>query len=378
MIVLVSLTELILYVCFSILFGSFIMYLIPEEKKPPIIIPKKVLYLATILIPVAAIFPVLRTVEILSSGMGLWLVLKNVLFTFVIGKAWVFITLISAILIRILVSKEFMKSRSLTLSALVLTFTMLLGYTWSSHAASITEWNGFITHTLHFLSVTIWIGILLIVSWFSKSRAHWMNFLRWFTPVAITCLIIAVVAGYFTMSIDINSYDDPNASILQEYQNSLIVNYGQALLIKHLFVISLILFALLNGVLFRKLHENDSFNPFKWARLESIYALIVFGVTAFMGQSWPPHQIYSLLKTSGASPLFTAVNGGDSISTITKADFNVTFHFGFESYLFFLLSLLFMITTILAAKKRQSLVASILSSLLMVLSAYYGLMVAVQ
>jgi putative copper export protein len=382
MTLLISLTEFILYICFSLLIGSIVLQLVPENKRPLLNIPNKILYLAAGLIPLTAFLPVISTAEILSADNGFWFILKNILFTFDIGKNWLFIALISTILIRVLVSKQFKTNKNLMTLSLLLILLMLLGYTKSSHAATITEWQGFLFHTLHFLAITVWIGILLVVSWFSKNKNNWFTFLKWFTPVAVVCLIITFIAGYFTMGIDINSYDDPSASILQEYKNSLIVNYGQALVIKHILIISLVLFAILNGILFRKRHNQDSFNPLRWARVESVYALIVFGLTAFMGQSWPPHQIYSLIKSYGPSPLFTAIYGGEVVNTIEQAEmskmFNVTVSFGLPSYLLFVLSILFMIITVFAASKRQSIFASSISSLLMILSVYFGIMIGIQ
>ncbi|KAB8139158.1 hypothetical protein F9U64_01850 [Gracilibacillus oryzae] len=379
---LVSLSEFILYICFSILIGALILFMVPENKKPPMYIPKKILYLAAGLIPIAAFLPVFQVAKILAGEYSLWLVLKNVLLTFEIGNAWLFISFVSIILICVLLAKNLKTKLHLKAWAIVLTLLMLFGYTSSSHAATITEWQGFVFHTLHFLSITIWIGILLVVSWFSKNKSNWLTFLKWFTPVALICLIITIVAGYFTMEIDINSYVDPNATILQEYQNSLVVNYGQALLLKHIFIISLILFALINGILFRKKYNQDSFNPLKWAKLESVYALIVFGLTAFMGQSWPPHQINMLIKTDGASPHLNALYDGEIINSMQNAKsmeiINVTTSFGFESFLLFGLGFLFMVVATFAAVKKRSVFVSTLSSLLMVLSIYFGIMMGIQ
>ncbi len=312
----------------------------------------------------------------------MWFIFKNVLLTFEVGQSWVFITLISALLIRVLLPKNFKSNPILLGLALLLTLLMLVGYTRSSHAASITEWQGFLAHTFHFLAVTVWIGILFVASWFSKTKENWLRFLKWFTPVAVVCLVIVSVAGYFTMSIDINSYDYPNASIFQEYQNSLTVNYGQALLFKHLFMVSLVLFAIINGIIFRKRNNDASFNPLKWARLESIYALVIFGLTAFMGQSWPPHQIYSLIKSYGASPLYTTFTQSDLVETIQNAEslkiFNVSFSFGPMSLLLGIMGVLFTAITIMAAVKRESVAMTSSATLLMVLSFYFALMIGVQ
>ncbi|MCG3419714.1 MULTISPECIES: copper resistance D family protein [Oceanobacillus] len=379
---LISLTEFLLYICFSVLIGYFILSLVSESKRPTIYIPRKVLYLAAGIIPIASFLPVFSTANILAGDYDFWLVLKNVVFTFEIGKAWLFITLVSIILICVLLAKNFNSKTHLITWALVLTLLMLFGYTRSSHAATITEWQGFLFHSLHFLAVTIWIGVLFVVSWFSKNRNYWPAFLKWFTPVAIICLATTIIAGYFTMVIDINSYDDPNATVLQEYQNGLIVNYGQALLLKHIFIISLVLFAFINGILFRKNNNQASFNPLKWARAESAYALIVFGLTAFMGQSWPPHQIYMLLRTEGPSPLFKTIYDGEIVDVIQNANssdiFNVTVSFGMESYLLLGLGLLFMVLTVFAAVKRNSVFLSTFSAFFMVLSMYVGIMLGIQ
>lgn len=379
---LISLTEFLLYICFSVLIGYFILSLVSESKRPTIYIPRKVLYLAAGIIPIASFLPVFSTANILAGDYDFWLVLKNVVFTFEIGKAWLFITLVSIILICVLLAKNFNSKTHLITWALVLTLLMLFGYTRSSHAATITEWQGFLFHSLHFLAVTIWIGVLFVVSWFSKNRNYWPAFLKWFTPVAIICLATTIIAGYFTMVIDINSYDDPNATVLQEYQNGLIVNYGQALLLKHIFIISLVLFAFINGILFRKNNNQASFNPLKWARAESAYALIVFGLTAFMGQSLPPHQIYMLLRTEGPSPLFKTIYDGEIVDVIQNANssdiFNVTVSFGMESYLLLGLGLLFMVLTVFAAVKRNSVFLSTFSAFFMVLSMYVGIMLGIQ
>lgn len=379
--ILITITEVILYICFSILFGALLLALVPETKKPPVYIPQRLQILAAALIPVAAFMPVFDVARTLGAGMDLNFILQSVLFSFEIGQAWMLILIISLVMMIVLLGKNLSDNKQLNFWALLLALFMLLAYTKSSHAATISDW-GFLWHTLHFLGVSVWIGILLMVSWFAKNKENWSTFLKWFTPLALTCLFVVIVSGYFTMSIDIASYDDPNASVVQEYSDSLIVNYGQALFLKHLFIISLIMFAVFNGILFRKKSEVDSFNPFKWARAESVYALIVFGLTAFMGQSWPPHQLYSLINTEGPSPLFQAIYDGEMITTIQNAGqtgiFHVAMSFGLESYLLFAMSILFLAVMIFAAVKRHSIFAASFASLLMMLAVYFGVILGVQ
>src|SRR5690606_1005796 len=102
------------------------------------------------------------------------------------------------------------KSRVLTGTALAFTFILLLAVGWASHAASLTDWSGFVFHTLHFTAVTVWVGILLMVSWFSATPKNWLLFLKWFTPVALSCLAIVIGSGIFimTLAVDITEYQD--------------------------------------------------------------------------------------------------------------------------------------------------------------------------
>lgn len=64
---LVSLTEFILYICFSLLIGSLILYIVPEDKRTTLNVPKKLLYLTAILIPITVFFPFFRTASILAG-----------------------------------------------------------------------------------------------------------------------------------------------------------------------------------------------------------------------------------------------------------------------------------------------------------------------
>ncbi|WP_281975096.1 copper resistance D family protein [Halobacillus litoralis] len=382
MVLFVTLTEFLLYISFSILFGSTILLLVPEKYKPDLHIPKQLLYIATGTVFITALFPVIRTAEIFSTERNMWFIFKNVLFTFDVGQSWVFIAVISVILIRVLLFKGYKTNPWLLGTSIFLTLLMLLAYTKSSHAASITEWQGFYAHTLHFLAVSVWIGILFMVSWFSKDHRNWGDFIKWYTPVALICLIVVSVAGYFTMSIDINSYDNPSASVFQEYQNSLTVNYGQALLFKHLFIISIVLFAVINGIIYRVRKNNESFHPLKWARTESIFAIVAFTFTAFMGQSWPPHQLYSLIKSYGASPLFTTFTQSEMVSQIMTAEsleiFNVSMSFSTLSYLFLVIGLFFLSLIFVAVFKRSSVAMAFISACLMVASFYFSIMTAIQ
>ena len=81
------------------------------------------------------------------------------------------------------------------------------------------EYGAFSINTAHFLAVSVWVGILFVVSWFSKNHSNWLNFLKWFTPVAIVCFVITVISGLFFMTVVVE---------FKDYANSWMLPYGQA------------------------------------------------------------------------------------------------------------------------------------------------------
>lgn len=116
--------------------------------------------------------------------------------------------------------------------------------------------------------------------------------------------------------------------------------------------------------------------------MESFYALIVFGLTAFMGQSWPPHQVYNLVRAEGASPLFSALYNGDIVNEMQNAvqnsGFNMTLSLGVENYLLFGMGFLFLILTVYTATYKESVFFTTSFSLLMSISVYMAIMLGVQ
>ena len=168
------------------------------------------------------------------------------------------------------------------ITGLVFTLVLIGLLGWSSHASALAKVPGFFVHTTHFLAVCTWVGILMVVSWFSKKPSNWLNFLKWFSPVAIICLIITAITGISLMTFHME---------LSDYTNISAIPYGQSLLIKHIAIIPLLAFAFINSILVRKrLTHNPSFNPLPWARLESIVILVIFSITGALGQTHP-HMI---------------------------------------------------------------------------------------
>ncbi|WP_251028156.1 copper resistance D family protein [Bacillus sp. ISL-77] len=290
-------SEILLYLCFSLIIGSFLLYMVPSSKRPDIIVPKGALMTAAGGIAILSFVPVLQLILFLYEDIGLSQTFKSVLFTFEVGQAWIFSYLFANVLFIFIVWFDYRNKRIYAFIGLLFSLFLILGLGWASHASSLDQWKGFITHTSHLTAVTVWVGILLVVSWFSKDYSNWLNFLRWFTPVAITCLTVTIVTGLILMTfvVDIN-----------DYVRTWVLSYGQALLIKHLLIIPLIAYAIINGILIRrKLKTNTAFNPKPWTRVESIVILLVFSATAALGQQSPPHDIIQTVKSVGASKLFT-------------------------------------------------------------------------
>ncbi|HEX6922711.1 MAG TPA: hypothetical protein VF149_02715 [Bacillales bacterium] len=361
-------TEFLLYISFALLVGGLLSYVIPSEKMPQIDVPQKLLVFCAAAVPVFAFAPILRIFLILSEGRSeLWVRFKSILFSFEIGKAWLFMLAVGILLVLLLAFNDLKKSAPLAQVACFLTLLLILAQGKAGHASTITAISGFVAHSLHFLAVMIWAGLLFTAGWFSHGK-DWRSFLRWFTPLAVVCFIVLTAAGFWTMTIDINNYDHRSVSIWYEYKNSWLVDYGQALLIKHLLVIPLLVFAFLNGFLLKG-RENAR----KIARIEGLVILLIFAVTGFMGQQYPPHQVQSLLAQGGPSPLFNAVYQG-----VIDPAMTVTLSFGWLSYILFAFALIFIGLMILSVRKNAAGLFSFLLGLLVVGSGYLGLMLGVH
>ena len=338
--------------------GSFILALIPDQFKPRIVLRRSVQILATVGIAFFSFIPIYLLATQLNKANDMSGTLSMILSTFEIGKAWIFTFIIANILFIFLLWIEAHNSRLYALGGLILTLIMILGLGWASHASSIESIKGFVTHTGHFAAVTIWIGILLVVSWFSKDYANWLRFLKWFTPVAAISFAVTVISGILLMTFVVE---------VAEYTNSWMLSYGQALLIKHLLIIPLILFAAINSLLIKKMLQQDIFfNPRPWAKIETFVVLLVFSVTAALGHQSPPSD--STFKSEGPSKLFTYFYQGQNVQVM---DVELSFHTTGLALL--LLSILLIGLALYAFIKKAPAIFSFLLSVLFVFSSYLTL-----
>lgn len=356
----IIISQIFLYICFSILTGTFLLSLVPNEYKPDIKIPNYLLQICAIAIPIAAFIPVLDSINFLAPRLGAFEATKLVLTTYTSGTAWDF-TLAGSILLILLI--KFTKSKEKTIFSLLattLTIGLIFTISWSSHAGSLDPQIGIISDFLHLLSVSVWVGILLVIGWFSINHHNWLKFLSWFSIVAFSCLSAVALSGLFMMD-----------TIVDGYINSWMISYGQGLLFKHLFLIPLVICALINGLYVKyKLHKNSHFNPKPWVRLESIILLLIFMITSIFSQQEPPHGNY--LTEDAVSPLFRLFND-QSIDVSSTIGFVVNS----TTVMFFFLSILFFGLIVTSIYKKASIIISFLLSCFFVICIYSMLMVTI-
>ncbi|MED3550339.1 copper resistance D family protein [Cytobacillus praedii] len=358
-------SETLLYLCFSILLGSFLLYIIPAHSRPEMNVPKGVLMAATGGIAFLSFVPVLLLILHIYEDIGFFQTLQSVLFTFEVGKAWIFIYLLANLLFIFIVWFDYKKKALYAYIGAFSSFVLILAIGWSSHASSLEPLEGFLAHSAHFTAVCVWVGILFVVSWFSKNYSNWIKFLKWYTPVALVCLFFTIFSGLILMTFVVD---------FKEYTDSWMLSYGQALLVKHLLIIPLILFAVINGWLIRKkLTKDIHFNPKPWTKAESIMVLTIFSVTAALGQAAPPHDIETTLNSVGASKLFTSMYQGNF-----QPQMPVQFELNLASMSLIVLAILFLVLTIFSFIKKSPAAMSFVMGVLFVFSGYLSLMLSIQ
>jgi putative copper resistance protein D len=356
-------SESLLYICFALLTGGFLLRIIPEQRRPDVRVPNWLLVVCTIAIPLLSYVPIHNNavIYVRDFDMSYGSILKSILLDFNIGKAWIWTVVGSAGLLCLLGIKAFNTDKHMPKVALFITLLLIVWLGYAGHASSLYGFKGLVVHSAHFLAVSIWIGILFVVSWFSVNNDNWKAFLGWFSPVAIGAVLVAIGAGIMLMT-----FTTP------EYVNAWMLPYGQMLLIKHLLILPLLLFAFTNGFVYKKVAARDaSFNPRRWLKAESIVALLVLIATAVLGQQAPPHTVKETLQSVSPSPLFTGLYQGSF-----SPDISIAFRPGLESILMFAAALL-MAGGLIWMYRANRLMPAFLMGLLVAAFGYFGLMFSI-
>ncbi|MBY3621069.1 copper resistance protein CopD [Acinetobacter sp. CUI P1] len=359
-------SEFLLYCCFALLVGNQLLMFIPDNKRPNINVPNWIVNLSIVGIAILSLFPLITIVNMFAEDFeeGYWIIFKAVLLEFNIGHAWLITLFLAALLLFIRSIKRFTNEPKLEYISAAFTFALILAFGWASHCTASYQLKGFIPHSIHFLAVSVWIGTLLTISWFSTNNQNWLAFLRWFSPLALICLTATISSGFFLMTL-----------LVPDYVNSWMVSYGQALLFKHLLIIPLVTFAFINGVMVkRKLVLTPSFNPIPMARAESIIALLVFGVMAIMGQQSPTDNLAAVIEFDKPSKLFQLFYEGKITQTTT-----IEFVSNGNSIMLAIIAVLCLGSTVFFFRtKTYSSLIAIVFSILFVGTAYTALMLGVS
>lgn len=363
MVILVGISQALLYVSFSILIGYMVLMLVPSKLRPAIRMPVNVLAMSTVFIPVMTFIPVLSITLYIGRRLGFFEALKIVLMTHTIGTAWCATLLLSIVLFGLIIMAARTNSIGKVPFALVgvlVTIGLVFTVAWSSHAGAVNPALGILSDFIHLLAVSVWVGVILVVGWFSRNTENWSQFLGWFTFVALSCLGATAISGFLLLDVLVDGYSD-----------AWMVSYGQGLLMKHLMLIPLIFYALVNGLFVKYKVANDStFNPLPGVRVEGFILLTIFMLTAFFSQQSPPHGYF--LTSDAVSPLFKMFHSDviDASSTIGFVGNGMGIALFFGSIILYGLQ-------VLAFFKKAPILISFLISCLFVGSVYVTIMLSI-
>lgn len=358
MIFVMALSESLLYLAFSVLIGGLFLLRVPVARRPSLHLPKSILLGCIIAIIIFSFPPVLQVILYFYKNMDFNLLIQNVFFSFEIGKAWLVTFIASILLFILLLFTDIENNPKLVSAALIWSVFLIFTVSYSSHANSLVPFAGLVAHFCHFLAMSLWTGILIIVSWFSNQLQNWKAFSRWFTPLSISCVTIVLIAGLVLMQF-----------IVPEYWNSWLLPYGEALLIKHLLFVMILIFACINGFV---LKEETRRLP--WLKAESLLIMVVYLVTGFLGQSPSPHNVLQTIKTEGFSPLLLAIfqeNWHPDLHADVQLQLNLM------SLLLLLFSLFFLTMLIIAYKKRTPPYFAMIMCIGWVISVFLGIMFSI-
>lgn len=360
----VYISEAFLYLCFSLLLGGLLSYVIPRTYQPCIEFPQKHMVLCILGIALFSFMPVIRIVMVFAPDIGFWLTFKSVMTTFEEGKAYVLTLVLCVVLLLILINNDIRTHVHLAVTSIFIVLGMIVALGFSSHVYSLAAGVvGGLVHSIHFLAVSVWTGLLIMGGWYAKDHIRWLSFLKWFTPLSIVCMAAIGWSGFVIMQ-----YAVP------QYINSWILPYGQALLLKHILIIPLVTFAFINGfVVRRRINQSPGYNGAAWIQAESAIVFCIFVVTGFMGQQSPPHDVSLTLLENKPSVLFNILyRGGSPFHLPLSLIMNIS------SVLLGLLALALLGMVLFTFFNKQKVIAALLYSGLFIVTVYLSLMLAVK
>lgn len=340
MMALIVVSQFLLYASLSILMGTFLMHCIPTKYRPGFQIAPIWLVLSVIIIPIAAFLPNLQLLSILGPQFGLVDSLWMIVSKYKVGHAWLAIFGFALLLIVIVRAATKKASTWLYVCATFVLMAIMAAIGYASHAGSISGMAGSFLDFIHLLAVSVWLGILVIIGYFSTDTKNWSAFLQWFSPTALAAFTSIAISGVLMMEV-----------IVQKYVTSWASTYGQFLFIKHVLLVPLAIIILANGLLIKLKINQPLFEPRTWVKIELTLLAAILVVTAIFTEQQPPN-----FTVEAISPFFE-IFYQDSVAVGMRAYLQMT---GI-GLMFFLLTAVFIGLTIVSYLKQvPTIVASAL------------------
>ncbi len=355
---LIPITEYITYMLFSYLVGYVVLQFIPVSKKPETTASKQSVLIAVLGIIIFTFLPVLQVISFFSTEGLFSLTSYSILTEFQVGISWLYGSFFAVFLWMII----YVEGSKYIQAALL--FVMIISIGYASHSASISLIPGLISHSIHYLVITIWVGVLIHIGWLSKNTKHWQAFLRWFTPISITLFLITIVSGVSLMLLAVD---------LKDYVNAWALPYGQMLLLKHLSIIPVLAFAVINGFLSRKTKHDRTFNPKKWIQAETIFLMLIFFITGVLGTLPPPHQVNATVVQYGPASWVQFLIGQDIVPPFL---FHITP--GLQGIMLLTIAIIFLAMIFISFYKKITPWVALCFGLFFVIATYLGLMMSVN
>ncbi|MEK4425638.1 copper resistance D family protein [Solibacillus sp. FSL K6-1523] len=355
MIVVTILSQFILYVSLSILMGAFIMRLIPTSLKPEISIPARWIYVSLWSIPIVTFAPILQLLVILTKQFGLFPSLLKIITNYQVGHSWLASAVLTLILAALFTVSQKRVSHLFTVIYLFLLTAIIAAIAFASHAHAMGSTTGFFLDFIHLFAISVWVGILLQVSFFAISYENWEVFLKWFSPTAIVAVTAMALSGIFLTE-----------TIVPDYITGWSSPYGHWLFMKHVLLIPLVCLIFANGVLIKLQLTKPNFNPTIWTKIEAVLLLLIVLVTAIFSEHQPPmptaqsDNLSLLMQWMLSTPLETGMMGH--------------FQMNGTGVIFFILTAVFIGLFIVSFIKRAPLLIPILLCLAIAICFYMGMM----
>ncbi|MER2028424.1 MAG: CopD family protein [Solibacillus sp.] len=353
MIALTIFSQFLLYVSLALLMGSFILYCIPETVRPKIDVSAKWLIVSAVILPVVTFVPNIQLLTILTPQFGFMESVVMLLIKFKVGHSW--LAVIGFTFILLIMIRQFMKkpTKLLAFMSIFILIAIMAAIGYISHAGSMTGIVGSALDFVHLLAISVWLGILVLMSFFSKDAQNWDAFLKWFSPVALVAFTAVALTGVLMTD-----------TIVPGYVTSWSSNYGHFLFIKHVLLVPLTVIVLANGLLIKLKMDKPLFEPRTWVRIETVLLVLILFITALYSEQQPP-----TFYVQEISPFF-------------EMFYRSSIEAGMRGYLqmtgiglgFFLLTALFIGLVIISYIKQLPVVVSAAMTFALTLCFYMGFM----